>query len=283
MRRLASTLLFGLACSVITALHISSQRLPDTGEAGRRGRDHGGDCSDRSPAIGPAAASDGENREGPPAVAADQQPAPAQLPGVRLHQRGMAWAVDDTSSSDAANSPRQPPLGKSSSSADEAPANLTARPPDPRRVPPRAPVREPPRQPPRALGNGPATLQVGFPGRSSAAPTELKDIFIGVKTTGAYHKSRVQLILDTWLPQAQAQVSEFNFFSNLSFCFLFFSSSEISIFTSQVRAPLFSPKFRGLHLNVVPPCYSRLLDHTLTLVLLQIPFEYLWLFANRMG
>nr|XP_054768858.1 beta-1,3-N-acetylglucosaminyltransferase radical fringe-like [Lytechinus pictus] len=37
-------------------------------------------------------------------------------------------------------------------------------------------------------------------------PTDISDLFIGVKTTGAYHSSRVQLILDTWHSFAPEQI-----------------------------------------------------------------------------
>uniref|UniRef100_A0A3Q2YMA1 RFNG O-fucosylpeptide 3-beta-N-acetylglucosaminyltransferase n=1 Tax=Hippocampus comes TaxID=109280 RepID=A0A3Q2YMA1_HIPCM len=37
-------------------------------------------------------------------------------------------------------------------------------------------------------------------------PLELKDIFIAVKTTRKYHKSRVELLIQTWISQAKEQV-----------------------------------------------------------------------------
>ena len=36
--------------------------------------------------------------------------------------------------------------------------------------------------------------------------TELSDIFISVKTTQKYHRSRLQVLLDTWVPLARKQV-----------------------------------------------------------------------------
>ena len=42
---------------------------------------------------------------------------------------------------------------------------------------------------------------------SNFRKTELNDIFIAVKTTGKYHKSRLGILIDTWVTQAQDQVS----------------------------------------------------------------------------
>lgn len=36
--------------------------------------------------------------------------------------------------------------------------------------------------------------------------TEIKDVFISVKTTGEFHKTRVQILLDTWIQNAKNQV-----------------------------------------------------------------------------
>lgn len=38
-------------------------------------------------------------------------------------------------------------------------------------------------------------------------PTTLSDIYIAVKTTKKFHESRVQLLLDTWIPLARQSVS----------------------------------------------------------------------------
>jgi hypothetical protein len=38
------------------------------------------------------------------------------------------------------------------------------------------------------------------------AVTSLEDIFISVKTTAKYHKSRLHLLLDTWISTAKKQV-----------------------------------------------------------------------------
>lgn len=45
-----------------------------------------------------------------------------------------------------------------------------------------------------------------LPGPGSRDPLELKDIFIAVKTTRKYHKSRVGLLIQTWISQAKEQV-----------------------------------------------------------------------------
>ena len=42
-------------------------------------------------------------------------------------------------------------------------------------------------------------------------PTELKDIFISVKTTKKYHAQRLDLLLQTWVVFAQDVVSQFTF------------------------------------------------------------------------
>lgn len=38
--------------------------------------------------------------------------------------------------------------------------------------------------------------------------TSLADVFIAVKSTGKFHSTRVQLLLDTWIPLARQSVSE---------------------------------------------------------------------------
>ncbi|KAG9267374.1 beta-1,3-N-acetylglucosaminyltransferase radical fringe [Astyanax mexicanus] len=43
------------------------------------------------------------------------------------------------------------------------------------------------------------------PGSRSREPLELKDIFIAVKTTRKYHKSRLQLLFQTWVAEAKEQ------------------------------------------------------------------------------
>uniref|UniRef100_A0A3Q2YMB9 RFNG O-fucosylpeptide 3-beta-N-acetylglucosaminyltransferase n=1 Tax=Hippocampus comes TaxID=109280 RepID=A0A3Q2YMB9_HIPCM len=45
-----------------------------------------------------------------------------------------------------------------------------------------------------------------LPRPGSRDPLELKDIFIAVKTTRKYHKSRVELLIQTWISQAKEQV-----------------------------------------------------------------------------
>lgn len=48
---------------------------------------------------------------------------------------------------------------------------------------------------------------IGLSGSKSHDPLELKDIFIAVKTTRKYHKSRLELLIQTWVSQAKEQVS----------------------------------------------------------------------------
>ncbi|KAL7870090.1 hypothetical protein AOLI_G00140780 [Acnodon oligacanthus] len=43
------------------------------------------------------------------------------------------------------------------------------------------------------------------PGPQSREPLELKDVFIAVKTTRKYHKSRLQLLFQTWVSEAKEQ------------------------------------------------------------------------------
>ncbi|KAM4623370.1 beta-1,3-N-acetylglucosaminyltransferase radical fringe [Polymixia lowei] len=45
----------------------------------------------------------------------------------------------------------------------------------------------------------------GLTGSRSRDPLELKDIFIAVKTTKKYHKSRLELLFQTWVSQAKEQ------------------------------------------------------------------------------
>ncbi|NXX48540.1 RFNG acetylglucosaminyltransferase, partial [Tricholaema leucomelas] len=47
--------------------------------------------------------------------------------------------------------------------------------------------------------------RVGPVGASARESLELKDIFIAVKTTRKYHKSRLDLLLQTWISQARGQ------------------------------------------------------------------------------
>lgn len=46
----------------------------------------------------------------------------------------------------------------------------------------------------------------GLSGSRSRDLLELKDIFIAVKTTRKYHKSRLELLIQTWVSQAKEQV-----------------------------------------------------------------------------
>ena len=47
--------------------------------------------------------------------------------------------------------------------------------------------------------------------------TEIKDVFISVKTTGEFHKTRVQILLDTWIQNAKNQVKSLSVFEDHSF------------------------------------------------------------------
>ncbi|XP_040923258.1 beta-1,3-N-acetylglucosaminyltransferase radical fringe [Toxotes jaculatrix] len=49
----------------------------------------------------------------------------------------------------------------------------------------------------------------GLSGSRSNEPLELKDIFIAVKTTRKYHKSRLELLIQTWVSQAKEQTYMF--------------------------------------------------------------------------
>lgn len=46
----------------------------------------------------------------------------------------------------------------------------------------------------------------GLPGSRSGDLLKLKDIFIAVKTTKKYHKSRLELLIQTWISKAKEQV-----------------------------------------------------------------------------
>uniref|UniRef100_A0A667XBI3 O-fucosylpeptide 3-beta-N-acetylglucosaminyltransferase n=1 Tax=Myripristis murdjan TaxID=586833 RepID=A0A667XBI3_9TELE len=54
-------------------------------------------------------------------------------------------------------------------------------------------------------GTLPGGKGVGPPGSRSRDPLELKDIFIAVKTTRKYHKSRLELLFQTWVSRAKEQ------------------------------------------------------------------------------
>lgn len=54
------------------------------------------------------------------------------------------------------------------------------------------------------------------PGSHSREPLELKDIFIAVKTTRKYHKTRLQLLFQTWVSEAKEQVGGLGTFVILS-------------------------------------------------------------------
>lgn len=51
--------------------------------------------------------------------------------------------------------------------------------------------------------------RLGTAGSAARESLELKDIFIAVKTTRKYHRSRLDLLLQTWISQARGQVSDF--------------------------------------------------------------------------
>lgn len=48
--------------------------------------------------------------------------------------------------------------------------------------------------------------QKRYSGSRSKDPLELKDIFIAIKTTKKYHKSRLELLFQTWVSRAKEQV-----------------------------------------------------------------------------
>lgn len=50
-------------------------------------------------------------------------------------------------------------------------------------------------------------VRMGPPGGSAKESLELKDIFIAVKTTRKYHKTRLELLFQTWISRARGQVS----------------------------------------------------------------------------
>lgn len=55
---------------------------------------------------------------------------------------------------------------------------------------------------------------VETPGLSPLSPRlhelQLRDIFIAVKTTGAFHRSRLELLLDTWVSRTREQVTRWS-------------------------------------------------------------------------
>lgn len=46
----------------------------------------------------------------------------------------------------------------------------------------------------------------GLSGFRTLESLELKDIFIAVKTTKKYHRSRLELLIETWISEAKEQV-----------------------------------------------------------------------------
>lgn len=46
-----------------------------------------------------------------------------------------------------------------------------------------------------------------LPGSRTLESLELKDIFIAVKTTKKYHRTRLELLIETWISEAKEQVS----------------------------------------------------------------------------
>lgn len=62
----------------------------------------------------------------------------------------------------------------------------------------------------RGVGGSPwpaRRVRLGPPGGSGRESLELKDIFIAVKTTRKYHKTRLELLFQTWISRARGQVS----------------------------------------------------------------------------
>lgn len=46
----------------------------------------------------------------------------------------------------------------------------------------------------------------GLSGSRTLESLELKDIFIAVKTTKKYHRTRLELLIETWISEAKEQV-----------------------------------------------------------------------------
>ncbi|XP_038067364.1 beta-1,3-N-acetylglucosaminyltransferase radical fringe-like [Patiria miniata] len=200
LKRIASTLLFGLACSIITALHISSRQLPngESLESGERSKLRDQKVDVRESGTGPGV---------PPRPVLPEKQRENSL-GVRL-QREMAWAVDD-SRTDSVNLPQQQQQQRPKKVDLNtqtllkhfnivAPASVV----DKKRT-------EQTKTESKTNQVVQESLQKVGRGTNSSkddnlSRTELADIFIGVKTTGAYHKTRLQLIIDTWLPLVQKQ------------------------------------------------------------------------------
>ena len=49
----------------------------------------------------------------------------------------------------------------------------------------------------------------GLSGSKTFESLELKDIFIAVKTTKKYHKTRLELLIETWISKAKEQVKNY--------------------------------------------------------------------------
>ncbi|XP_071796822.1 beta-1,3-N-acetylglucosaminyltransferase radical fringe-like isoform X2 [Asterias amurensis] len=190
LKRVASTLLFGLFCSVITALHLSS-KSPQNGEASQI-HNNGGVPRPRgandqkvarnSQLILPVAVEEGHG----------ETPGRKDTHGFRL-QREMAWAADDP----PAENIQQPNVSKSFARTSNNSATF------------HNPATE-------KTTHNKTQFVITTSGRKinhqktisegrSFAEIDISDIFIGIKTTSSFHKNRVQLILDTWLPLAKEQ------------------------------------------------------------------------------
>ncbi|POI21023.1 hypothetical protein CIB84_015230 [Bambusicola thoracicus] len=59
-------------------------------------------------------------------------------------------------------------------------------------------------------------VRLGPPGGSARESLELKDIFIAVKTTRKYHKTRLELLFQTWISRARGQVRDHMINTNCS-------------------------------------------------------------------
>ncbi|KAI4878478.1 hypothetical protein NFI96_018337 [Prochilodus magdalenae] len=90
-----------------------------------------------------------------------------------------------------------PQSARNASGHDEAGNTKDSSAPQP--PPPGAGPQEPDRDAPHASS----------PGSRSREPLELKDVFIAVKTTRKYHKSRLQLLFQTWVSEAKEQTFVF--------------------------------------------------------------------------
>ena len=192
---------------MITALHLSSKQLQN-GEAfqnngGARPRLQEQKVARDSQPVLPVALDDGGLLE-------QQQ---KDSLGFRL-QREMAWAADDSvlpadSVQQLQQQQQQQQQQRPNNKTSVGKSNIYANPPNSnteKRSRNKTDYQNVVSLPTKEL----KTMKIGtISADKYFAKTEITDIFIGVKTTGSFHKNRVQLILDTWLSLAQEQVGVF--------------------------------------------------------------------------